>query len=120
MTVYTISNPSVNSIDPYKQPLQHVPTYTSQVQTQAPPSAEAQRAHPTMGERFHKLSSMAGWPLNKAANMVGAEGWWPSSMDKECLKAARILHSFTSKSNHTNMQNHLVFFLLTTPFFPQS
>jgi lipid-binding SYLF domain-containing protein len=51
---------------------------------------------PTIGQRFHKVSSAAGWPLNKAANLIGAEGWWPTSMEKECNKAARILHSFTS------------------------
>jgi hypothetical protein len=52
---------------------------------------------PTLGQRFHKLSSMAGTPLNKAANFVGAEGWWPTSMEKEATKAARILYSFTRK-----------------------
>lgn len=53
---------------------------------------------PTIGERFHKLSSKAGWPLNKAANVIGAEGWWPDTVEKESLKAARILYSFTSMS----------------------
>lgn len=46
---------------------------------------------------FHSISSKIGWPLNKAANVIGAEGWWPTSMAKECRKAARILHSFTGK-----------------------
>ncbi|GJN76483.1 hypothetical protein VFPFJ_09196 [Purpureocillium lilacinum] len=46
--------------------------------------------------KFHSITSKAGWPLNKAANVIGAEGWWPTSMEKECSKAARILHSFTS------------------------
>lgn len=43
----------------------------------------------------HAVTSRVGWPLNKAANVIGAEGWWPTSMEKECNKAARILHSFT-------------------------
>ena len=60
----------------------------------AMPSAAPSK--PTIGQRFHKVSSAAGWPLNKAANLIGAEGWWPTSMQKECNKAARILHSFTS------------------------
>jgi hypothetical protein len=53
------------------------------------------QGRPTMGERFHRLSSSAGKGLNKAANIVGAEGWWPSTGEQECLKTARILHSFT-------------------------
>ena len=61
----------------------------------------------TFGERVHRLSSRAGKPLNKAANVVGAEGWWPSSMDRECLKAARILYSFTSKTT-TNPTRHVL------------
>lgn len=47
-------------------------------------------------QRFHSVTSKIGWPLNKAANLIGAEGWWPTGMEKECSKAARILHSFTS------------------------
>lgn len=52
----------------------------------------------SFSRRFHSVTSKAGWPLNKAANVIGAEGWWPTSGEKECNKAARILHSFTSKS----------------------
>ncbi|KAI9155158.1 DUF500 domain protein [Paramyrothecium foliicola] len=59
-------------------------------------SAAGPSSKPTIGQRFHKVSSAAGWPLNKAANLIGAEGWWPTSMEKECNKAARILHSFTN------------------------
>lgn len=51
----------------------------------------------SFGGHFHAVSSKAGWPLNKAANMIGAEGWWPTDGEKECAKAARILHSFTSE-----------------------
>ncbi|KAK7422543.1 hypothetical protein QQX98_001565 [Neonectria punicea] len=99
-TVYSVSNRSIESIDPLKQV---PPTYSPHVETpeyqQTPPAPMsdpvAAPSKPTMGERFHKISSKAGWPLNKAANVIGAEGWWPTSMDKECNKAARILHSFT-------------------------
>ncbi|EFY92024.1 DUF500 domain protein [Metarhizium acridum CQMa 102] len=50
----------------------------------------------SFGQKFHSITTKAGWPLNKAANVVGAEGWWPTSVQKECGKAAHILHSFTS------------------------
>ncbi|CAM1502756.1 Fc.00g075320.m01.CDS01 [Cosmosporella sp. VM-42] len=121
MTLYSVSNRSTESIDPHKQPLQNPPTYSESVashqeqhhqhhqqrqqeeqqqqqqeQQQQPPQQAPSK--PTIGERFHKISSKAGWPLNKAANAIGAEGWWPSSMEKECNKAARILHSFTSEA----------------------
>ena len=35
-----------------------------------------------------------GVPINKASNKLGAEAFWPTSLDKESDKAARILRSF--------------------------
>lgn len=55
--------------------------------------------------KLHKLNHMAGRPLNKAANLIGAEGWWPSALEKECNKAARILHSFTELSSSVPKEN---------------
>ena len=115
MTVYSVSNRSLEDIDPHKQPQQNPPVYSPLPETATlhqdgqeehrpkgpPPVQEHIIQKPTIGERFHKLSSKAGWPINKAANVVGSEGWWPSSMEKECNKAARILHSFTSKFDPT-------------------
>ncbi|KAF9773258.1 hypothetical protein IL306_008952 [Fusarium sp. DS 682] len=104
MTLYSTSNKSIENIDPLKQAGQP-PSYTIQPDNTEYPQTQPQdrdvppTAKPTAGERFHKISSKAGSPLNKVANLFGAEGWWPSTMDKECNKAARILHSFTSKSN---------------------
>lgn len=36
-----------------------------------------------------------GAPMNKYAGKMGIEGVWPTTMDKECDKAARILRVFT-------------------------
>ncbi|KAK1469906.1 hypothetical protein CMEL01_01673 [Colletotrichum melonis] len=47
------------------------------------------------GANLHKITTTAGIPFNKAANLVGAEGWFPQTMPRECAKAARILHAFT-------------------------
>jgi len=58
--------------------------------TPAPAPAPARRSH---------LSSLLGTSLNKAAHLVGSEGWWPTPLPSECDKAARILHSFTSSSS---------------------
>lgn len=35
-----------------------------------------------------------GDPVNKLSNKLGAEAFWPTSLDKEADKAARILRSF--------------------------
>lgn len=35
-----------------------------------------------------------GVPVNKLSNKLGAEAFWPTSLDKESDKAARILRSF--------------------------
>lgn len=41
---------------------------------------------------FEKL----GGPVNKLTNKIGSEAFWPTGMEKECDKAARILKSFCS------------------------
>jgi len=43
---------------------------------------------------FEKL----GVPVNKLTNKIGSEAFWPSSLDNESDKSARILKSFCSKS----------------------
>lgn len=35
-----------------------------------------------------------GVPVNKVTNKLGAEAFWPMSLDQESNKAARILRSF--------------------------
>ncbi|KAK2040942.1 DUF500-domain-containing protein [Colletotrichum somersetense] len=50
-----------------------------------------------IGARVHKITTTAGIPFNRAANLVGAEGWFPQTMPRECAKAARILKSFTDE-----------------------
>jgi hypothetical protein len=51
----------------------------------------------TFGERVYDWSVKAGVPINKVTNKLGSEAFWPTSLDKECDKAARILKSFCSK-----------------------
>jgi SH3 domain-containing YSC84-like protein 1 len=36
-------------------------------------------------------------PINKVTNKLGSEAFWPSALELECDKAARILKSFTSE-----------------------
>lgn len=77
------------------------PTYAMSVGSDSQENiAQPSKAKPGKFSRhFHSISSKAGYPLNKAANMIGGEGWWPTSMEKECRKAARILHSFTGNTS---------------------
>jgi len=44
-----------------------------------------------------KALDKLGAPANKLSNKLGSEAFWPTSIDKECDKAARILKSFCSK-----------------------
>jgi hypothetical protein len=65
----------------------------------------------SFGERFYDWSVKAGVPVNKITNKLGSEAFWPTSMDKECDKAARILKSFCSKL-------HPLIFILYVDLFP--
>jgi hypothetical protein len=44
------------------------------------------------------LVDKLGAPVNKLSNKLGSEAFWPTSLDKESDKAARILRSFCSMS----------------------
>jgi hypothetical protein len=39
-----------------------------------------------------------GGPVNKFTNKIGSEAFWPTTLDKESDKSARILKSFCSSS----------------------
>lgn len=44
-----------------------------------------------------KALDKLGAPVNKLSNKLGSEAFWPTTLDKESDKAARILKSFCSK-----------------------
>jgi hypothetical protein len=44
-------------------------------------------------KQFDKL----GAPVNRLSNKLGSEAFWPTTLDKESDKAARILKSFCSE-----------------------
>ncbi|KAK1779067.1 hypothetical protein QBC45DRAFT_412627 [Copromyces sp. CBS 386.78] len=56
----------------------------------------------TFSERLHQLSLKAGTPINKLTNALGSEAFWPSTMDQECDKAARIIQSFCSSNQSSS------------------
>jgi len=47
------------------------------------------------------LVDKLGAPANKLSNKLGSEAFWPTTLDKESDKAARILRSFCSTSSTT-------------------
>ncbi|KAF4415478.1 hypothetical protein F53441_14627 [Fusarium austroafricanum] len=49
---------------------------------------------PGFSNRLHDLSAKIAGPVNGFANKLGCETFMPTSLDKECDKAARILTSF--------------------------
>jgi len=54
---------------------------------------------------FDKLWGYAdklGAPVNKLTNKIGSEAFWPTSIDKEADKAARILRSFCKDGIYTD------------------
>lgn len=47
-------------------------------------------------DKLYTFVDKLGPPVNKLSNRLGAEAFWPTTLDKECDKAARILRSFCS------------------------
>ncbi len=44
-----------------------------------------------------------GAPINRVTNTIGSEAFWPTTLDKESDKAARILRSFCSECSFNNI-----------------
>ncbi|KAI0146395.1 hypothetical protein GGR57DRAFT_479048 [Xylariaceae sp. FL1272] len=53
-------------------------------------------------QKLYELSLKASGPINKLTNKLGSEAFWPSSLDTECDKAARILKSFCKDGFYTS------------------
>ncbi|KAF2637402.1 DUF500-domain-containing protein [Massarina eburnea CBS 473.64] len=45
-------------------------------------------------DTLYGLVDKLGAPANRLSNKLGSEAFWPTTLDKECDKAARILQSF--------------------------
>lgn len=65
-----------------------------------------QRTKHTSKSGFDKLWGWAdklGAPVNRLSNKLGSEAFWPTTLDKESDKAARILRSFCSEPIATRL-----------------
>jgi hypothetical protein len=48
-------------------------------------------------DKVWALANKLGAPVNRLSNRIGSEAFWPTTLDKESYKAARILKSFCSE-----------------------
>lgn len=73
------------------------------------PSTAQDGGHGKAGSRFteklYQWSVKAGAPVNRIAHRLGAEAFWPMTLDLECEKAARILRSFCKDGFYTATSN---------------
>ncbi|KAI5865218.1 hypothetical protein GGS23DRAFT_594763 [Durotheca rogersii] len=75
--------------------------HQNQSTASAEPSSSTSPSKPGLGRKFYEWGIKAGAPINKLTNMLGSEAFWPTSMDKECDKAARVLRSFCKDGVYT-------------------
>ncbi|KAH8884880.1 hypothetical protein GQ53DRAFT_696673 [Thozetella sp. PMI_491] len=75
-------------------PTEEKPPVFSATGTAAPTAQEPPAAKVSWGQRLAGWGTKAAAPLNALAAKVGSETFLPTTMDKECEKAARILRSF--------------------------
>lgn len=83
-----------------QQQQQHAQTQPPVQQTAhqpLPPDSDGAPKKANWAQRFSSFGTKAAAPFNMLANKLGAENFLPSTMDKECEKAARILRNFCSK-----------------------
>ncbi|KAI0847183.1 DUF500-domain-containing protein [Daldinia vernicosa] len=81
--------------DQQHQQHQQQPSTTN---THAPASSTPK---PGFGRKLHGWAMKVGTPINKLTNKLGSEAFMPTTMDKECDKAARILKSFCKDGFYT-------------------
>lgn len=84
----------INEADAPHQAYPHNATASQGVNTAAADGHAASK--PGWGDRLSALGMKAAVPFNTLAEKLGSETFLPTTMDKECEKAARILRSFCS------------------------
>lgn len=65
-------------------------------------SAAFQKSKPAFDKMYNYVDKLAD-PVNKLSNKVGAEAFWPTTLDKESEKAARILRGFVKDGFYDNV-----------------
>jgi len=57
-------------------------------------------------DKVYDLVDKLGAPVNKLSNKLGSEAFWPTTLDKESDKAARILRSFCKDGFYVEQEAH--------------
>ena len=57
-------------------------------------------------DKVYNLVDKLGPPVNKLSNKIGSEAFWPTTLDKESNKAARILRSFCKDGFYVEEEQH--------------
>ncbi|KAK1573441.1 uncharacterized protein LY79DRAFT_673629 [Colletotrichum navitas] len=68
--------------------------YTDPAAAHAAYIADPHKEKKGWGERLSQIGMKAAVPINALANKMGSQSFLPTTMDKECEKAAKILRSF--------------------------
>ena len=71
-----------------------LPTWTATKTTSRASLSKAYTASKPSFDKIYAYVDKLGPPVNKLSNKLGAEAFWPTTLDKEADKAARILRSF--------------------------
>ncbi|KAM0276820.1 hypothetical protein ACHAQH_006355 [Verticillium albo-atrum] len=102
---------------------QQPPAYASHTQSSAIPgvgvAADGKKPHRSWGDRLAEMGSKAAIPINALANKMGSQSFLPTTMDRECEKAAQILKSFC-KEGITSDQVEEKPSVETTPVDPKN
>ncbi|KAF1734964.1 SH3 domain-containing protein [Beauveria bassiana] len=56
-------------------------------------------------DKAYKVVDKLGAPINRLSNRIGSEAFWPTTLDKESDKAARILKSFCKDGFYTEQDD---------------
>ncbi|GKT87550.1 LAS seventeen-binding protein [Colletotrichum tofieldiae] len=78
---------------PYTDPAAAHAAYIAPVNASVDP-LNPQKEKKGWGERLSQIGMKAAVPINALANKMGSQSFLPTTMDKECEKAAKILRSF--------------------------
>ncbi|KAI1454203.1 DUF500-domain-containing protein [Annulohypoxylon moriforme] len=103
---FSYSDEKIPVLPPRPDPPQGAPSATQPppaAGTSTPHAAADETSEPSksgFGRKLYQWGIKAGVPINKLTNKLGSEAFWPTSMDKECDKAARILKSFCKDGFH--------------------
>jgi lipid-binding SYLF domain-containing protein len=83
-----------------------MPSTLSSIQSSLPSWTQTKTTSKAAFDKTWKVLDKLGDPVNKLSNRLGSEAFWPTTLDKESDKAARILRSFCKDGFYTDDPNN--------------